>query len=122
MFKNNNRKSDRIVWKGLSHYRVYANFESISLEEAQLGNISDKGMCIILENHPDISPGDFVNASVVNPYHTIKEIRFEVSGRVIWKSKDMTPSSSKLLVGIEFYSEVDLPDDIVAFCMSVESD
>lgn len=120
MFKKEQRTNNRYVWKDLSYYKVYADFENVSCEEGTLGNLSETGMGLVLTTFPELQIGGFVNVTLINRACSTNQTSIQISGRVVWKNRINTNTGNQMLVGIEFYSPIDLPDDILAHHIAME--
>ncbi|MCB1191362.1 MAG: PilZ domain-containing protein [Leptospiraceae bacterium] len=103
------RKYERIV-KEFKDYKVYIEFNS-ALLEGRLGDISEKGMCILFPKKMQLLAGQEINAALI---HRTTKNDLKIQGKIAWIKNKPEYKENPFLCGVEFDVEIELPDDIIA--------
>jgi len=103
------RKDVRIIPKKFQDYIVRIDLDEITLE-GDLGNISDSGLCIIMDNE---SLKDEVGSHITGAIFSkplSEYIDFE--GRILW-TKEYPGKETRYLYGVEFDSSIRLTQTLL---------
>lgn len=111
------RKYERIV-KEFADYKVYMETNG-SLLEGRLGDISEKGMCVLFSKKMQILPEQEMDAALI---HTTTKNDLKTHGKVAWIKDKPENQKTPFLCGVEFDNEIELPDDIIAISYAVDYD
>lgn len=110
-------RSARIAPKDFRDFTVQLHHED-AVTLGHLGNISDRGLCIVLPPGVDFP----IEKTPVEGYVLSRRMGepLEFSGKVAWKAHGTVQGSEYLLAGIQFHTAQDLPDTLMALSISVD--
>lgn len=112
-----NRKAPRVYPKDFADYSVSLDMNG-SLNKGFLGNISEGGLCAVMspDFHCDV---DATVKGFVLQEPLQEKLNFD--GRIAWKLDCEINKAPKLMLGLEFSSPLDLPEQLMVISLAVES-
>lgn len=112
-----NRKAPRIYPKDFIDYSIIFDEEGNS-SKGFLGNISEGGLCAVMPLEFQASVDTKKKGSIL---HEPSKEKLPFEGRVAWKLEYEINKQQKLMVGLEFSSPLELPEQLMVISLSVES-
>jgi hypothetical protein len=116
------RSIERVFPKDFQDFNVHLKLEDITIN-GTLGNLSEEGMCAIVPGTGESIVSALARQKEVSGVIEGRRIKgmLDVKGKVVWTELRHSGEGEMRYLGIRFDENVELPESVIALCMSDEN-